>query len=198
MQHMSENVNRNTVPSGEVSLLSIFYVFSKIGAFTIGGGYAMIPLIQDELTRRGWMKEEEIPDIIALAQSAPGVLAVNTSIFAGYRLRGLKGSIVATVGSVLPSFLIILAIAMFMAGYQDNPVVVRIFNGIRPVVVSLIAVPMINMARRSNKTWWAWALCISALILVGFLRVSPIYILIVVLVLAYAVALYRQKRNNKA
>ena len=198
MQHMSENVNRNTVPSGEVSLLSIFYVFSKIGAFTIGGGYAMIPLIQDELTRRGWMKEEEIPDIIALAQSAPGVLAVNTSIFAGYRLRGLKGSIVATVGSVLPSFLIILAIAMFMAGYQDNPVVVRIFNGIRPVVVSLIAVPMINMARRSNKTWWAWALCISALILVGFLRVSPIYILIVVLVLAYAVALYRQKKDNKA
>ena len=198
MQHMSENVNRNTVPSGEVSLLSIFYVFSKIGAFTIGGGYAMIPLIQDELTRRGWMKEEEIPDIIALAQSAPGVLAVNTSIFAGYRLRGLKGSIVATVGSVLPSFLIILAIAMFMAGYQDNPIVVRIFNGIRPVVVSLIAVPMINMARRSNKTWWAWALCISALILVGFLRVSPIYILIVVLVLAYAVALYRQKKDNKA
>ena len=83
------------------SLWKIFLVFAKIGAFTIGGGYAMIPLIRDEMVRRGWMTDEELPDIIALAQSAPGVLAVNMSVFAGYRLRGVKGSIAATLGATL-------------------------------------------------------------------------------------------------
>jgi chromate transport protein ChrA len=123
------------------TLWQIFATFAKIGAFTIGGGYAMIPLIKDELVKRGWLSEEELPDIIALAQSAPGVLAVNMSIFAGHRLRGVKGSIAATLGSVLPAFLTILLIAMLFKGYQDNQVVIRIFKGIRPVVVSLIAVP---------------------------------------------------------
>ncbi len=177
-----------------VSLLNLFAVFAKIGAFTIGGGYAMIPLIQDEMTRRGWLSDDELPDIIALAQSAPGVLAVNVSIFAGYRLRGLKGSIVATLGTVLPSFVAILLIAMFMSNFQDNPIVQRIFNGIRPVVVSLIAVPMINMARKNNKTWWAWAITLVTLLLVAFLKVSPIYILLVLIILATAVSLYREKK----
>lgn len=177
-----------------VSLFQLFTVFAKIGAFTIGGGYAMIPLIQAEMTRRGWLSEDELPDIVALAQSAPGVLAVNMSIFTGYRLRGLKGSIVATVGSVLPSFLAILLIAMFMSSFQDNPVVVRIFKGIRPVVVSLIAVPMINMARKNNRTWWAWAITATTLVLVAFLKVSPIYILLVIIVLAACVALYKEGR----
>jgi Chromate transport protein ChrA len=148
-----------------VSLWRIFCVFAKIGAFTIGGGYAMIPIIRDELVKRGWLTDEELPDIIALAQSAPGILAVNMSIFAGHKLRGTKGSIAATLGSVLPSFLIILLIAMVFSGYKDNPVVERIFKGIRPVVVSLIIVPMINMARKGNKTWWAWL--ISGITLVG-------------------------------
>ena len=115
-----------------VSLWNIFITFAKIGSFTIGGGYAMIPLIREELVKKGWLSDEELPDIIALAQSAPGVLAVNMSIFAGYKMRGFKGSLAATFGSVLPSFLIILLIAMLFTGYQDNPVVVRIFKGIRP------------------------------------------------------------------
>jgi len=178
------------------SLFNIFTVFSKIGAFTIGGGYAMIPLIQDELGKRGWISEEELPDIIALAQSAPGVLAVNVSIFAGYKLHGVKGSIAATVGTVLPSFLAILLIAMFLTNYQDNPIVVRIFNGIRPVVVSLIAVPMINMARKNNKTWWAWAITAVSLILVAFLKVSPIYILLVIIVLATAFYYYKENKST--
>lgn len=141
----------------EVSLWQIFTVFAKIGAFTIGGGYAMIPLIRDEMIKRDWMTDEELPDIIAMAQSAPGVLAVNMSIFVGHKLHGVKGSVVATLGSVLPSFITILLIAMIFTNFRDNPVVERIFKGIRPVVVSLIAVPMINMARKNNKTWWAWA-----------------------------------------
>jgi len=178
-----------------VSLWQLFTVFAKIGAFTIGGGYAMIPLIEAEMNKRGWISSDELPDIIALAQSAPGVLAVNMSIFAGYKLRGVKGSIAATFGSVLPSFLIILAIAMFMSNFQDNPIMIRIFKGIRPVVVSLIAVPMINMARKNNKTWWAWLITIITLILVAFMNVSPIWILLVIMVLAFMVAYFKERRK---
>lgn len=157
----------------------------------------MIPLIQNELTRRKWLDEQELPDIIALAQSAPGILAVNVSIFAGYKLRGVKGSIVATVGTVLPSFVIILAIAMLFTGYQDNPIVIRIFNGIRPVVVSLIAVPMINMAKKNNKTWWAWVISIVSLLLVAFAKVSPIYILIVIMVISFSIAWIKEHRQKE-
>ena len=171
----------------KVPLLSIMGVFAKIGAFTIGGGYAMIPIIERELTRRGWMKEEELPDVIALAQSAPGVLAVNVSIFTGYKLRGVKGSIAATIGAVLPSFLIILAIAMFISNFQDQPLVIKIFKGIRPVVVSLIAVPMINMARKGNKCWWQWLITAAALVAVAVMGISPIYILLTVIVGALAI-----------
>ena len=107
----------------EVSLWQIFTVFAKLGAFTIGGGYAMIPLIRDEMIKRDWMTDEELPDIIAMAQSAPGVLAVNMSIFVGHKLHGVKGSVVATLGSVLPSFITILLIAMIFTNFRDNPVV---------------------------------------------------------------------------
>lgn len=180
-----------------VSYWQIFLVFAKIGAFTIGGGMAMIPLIQNEIVRRGWLKEDDFPDIIALSQSAPGLLAVNISIFTGYKLRGTKGSIVATIGSVLPSVLIILLIAMAFAGYQDNPVIIRIFKGMRPVVVALIAVPMLQMARKSCRKWWSYLLAASVLVLVGILKVSPIYILIVVIVVFFAIAKYNDKiRRN--
>ena len=179
----------------EVSLWQIFTVFAKIGAFTIGGGYAMIPLIRDEMIKRDWMSDEELPDIIAMAQSAPGVLAVNMSIFVGHKLRGVKGSVVATLGSVIPSFVAILLIAMVFTNFRDNPVVERIFKGIRPVVVSLIAVPMINMARNNNKTWWAWAISAVTLFLVAFLSFSPVYILLVLIVVSAGIAVIRDKKE---
>ena len=178
------------------SLWQIFLVFAKIGSFTIGGGYAMIPLISDEIIKRKWLPEEDLPDIIALAQSAPGVLAVNMAIFTGYKIRGVKGSVAATLGSVLPSFLIILLIAMLFTNYKDNPVVIKIFKGIRPVVVSLILVPMIKMARKGNKTWWAWAISALTLIMVAFLNFSPIYILLVVIVSATLYHLYKGRRTG--
>lgn len=179
----------------DVSLWQIFTVFAKIGAFTIGGGYAMIPLVRDEMIKRDWMSDEELPDIIAMAQSATGVLAVNMSIFVGHKLRGVKGSVVATLGSVIPSFVAILLIAMVFTNFRDNPVVERIFKGIRPVVVSLIAVPMINMARKNNKTWWAWTISAVTLFLVAFLSFSPVYILLVLIVVSAGIAVIRDKKE---
>lgn len=189
MEETTEKQNQGTA-----SLKELFLVFMKIGAFTIGGGYAMIPLIKNELDKRKWIGEDELPDIIALAQSAPGILAVNVSIFAGYKIKGLKGSIAATLGSTLPSFLIILAIAMAFTNFKDNPTVISIFKGIRPVVVALIASPMISMARKSDKTWWAWCITGASLLAVSFLSVSPIYIILTVLVLSVAVIKLRERR----
>ncbi len=189
MEETTEKQNQGTA-----SLKELFLVFMKIGAFTIGGGYAMIPLIKNELYKRKWIGEDELPDIIALAQSAPGILAVNVSIFAGYKIKGLKGSIAATLGSILPSFLIILAIAMAFTNFKDNPTVISIFKGIRPVVVALIASPMISMARKSDKTWWAWCITGTSLLAVSFLSVSPIYIILTVLVLSVAVVKLRERR----
>jgi chromate transporter len=156
----------------------------------------MIPIIQDEMSRKKWIPEDELPDIVALSQSAPGVMAVNISIFAGYRLRGIKGSIAATLGSIMPSFLIILMIAMVFSAFKDNPVVERIFKGIRPAVIALIAVPMIKMAKKSNKTWWAWAISILALALVAFMGISPIYILLVVIIISLSITWYREQRQR--
>ena len=125
----------------QVSLWNLFRVFAKVGAFTIGGGYAMLPLIEEEMTKRGWISAEDIQDIIVLAQSAPGILAVNMAIYTGHKIRGLKGSIVSAVGAVLPSLVIILLIAMFFTEFKENDIVRRIFQGVRPAAVALILVP---------------------------------------------------------
>ena len=101
--------------------LEAFSIFFKIGAFTIGGGYAMVPLIENEIvTKRNWIAKEDFIDLLAISQSAPGILAVNISIFIGYRLRGIRGSIITALGTILPSFLIILAIALFFPQLQGQ------------------------------------------------------------------------------
>ncbi len=180
-----------------VSLWKIFFVFAKIGAFTIGGGIPMIAAIKSELTEKGWLKDEDFIDIITLAQTAPGLFAVNISILTGHKLRGTKGSVVATIASCLPPFLIILAVAMFFTSFKDNEYVIRAFKGIRPVVVALIGVPMISMLKTTDMKWWSWLLVISSMTLVCFMKVSPIYILICVIVIAAAVSWYNDKKCKK-
>ena len=179
-----------------VSLWKIFLTFGKIGAFTIGGGIPMIAAIKSELVERNWLGEEEFTDIIALAQSAPGLFAVNISILTGHKLRGTKGSIVATIGSCLPPFLIILGIAMFFTSFKDNEYVIRAFKGIRPVVVALIGVPMLSMIKSTKMKWWSWVIVISSMVLVCFLKVSPIYILICVIAMALAVSWWRNRDSR--
>ena len=177
--------------------LKIFTCFAKIGAFTIGGGYAMIPIIQREVVEKNkWIEEQDFLDVLAISQSAPGILAVNISIFLGYRLRGTKGSIVATIASCLPPFLIILMVAMFFTNFKDNEYVIKAFKGIRPVVVALIGVPMIDMIKATKMRWWSWVIVISSMTLVCFLKVSPVYILICVIVMALFISWYKERRRK--
>lgn len=160
--------------------LESFGIFFKIGAFTIGGGYAMVPLIEDEIVeKRKWISKDDFIDLLAISQSAPGILAVNISIFIGYKLKGVKGSIVTALGTVLPSFLMILAIALFFHSFQDNPIVEKIFKGIRPAVVALIAAPTFSMAKSAKINKFNLWIPIVSTLLIWLMGVSPIYIIII-------------------
>lgn len=179
--------------------LEAFGLFSKIGLFTIGGGYAMVPLIEEEIVeKRKWIGKDDFIDLLAIAQSTPGILAVNISIFLGYKLRGFRGSLVTTMGTVLPSFFIILIIAMFFHNFKDNAVVERIFKGIRPAVVALIAAPTFSMAKSARiNRYNIWIPVVSALIiwLFGF---SPIWVIIIAGVGGYVYGrLRRPKIKNE-
>lgn len=159
--------------------LESFKTFFKIGIFTLGGGYAMIPLIEEEVVNRHrWVGKEEMLDLIAIAQSCPGVFAINISIFVGYKLRKVRGAIATALGTALPSFLIILVIAMFFHQFEDNRVVAAMFRGIRPAVVALIAVPTFNLGKRAElNKFTIWIPVVSALA-IWLLGVSPIWIII--------------------
>ena len=157
-----------------------FKTFFKIGMFTIGGGYAMIPIIETEVVNKHhWVSKEEFLDLIAISQSCPGVFAINISIFIGYKLKKIPGAIATALGTALPSFLIILAIAIFLHQFEDNPVVAAIFRGIRPAVVALIAVPTFNLAKSANITWaTCWIPIAGALAIYLIDGFSPIYLII--------------------
>ena len=161
----------------------LFYVFLKIGTFTLGGGYAMIPLIQREVVdKKQWIDEEEFLNMIALAQAAPGIIAVNSAIFIGWRCGGWRGVIGAVMGAVLPSFLIILAIAMLFQDYKDQPAVEAVFKGVRPAVVALIAAPLLKMARTAKITWLTALIPIAAALLIWLTGLSPVWIIFITIV----------------
>jgi chromate transporter len=158
----------------------IFYTFAKIGMFTIGGGYAMLPLIQKEVVdKKKWISSSEFVDLIAISQSVPGVLAVNISIITGYRLKKNLGSIVATFGTILPSFVIILAIALFFRSFQENIYINKMFKAIRPAVVALIAVPVFSTAKVVGINIKTLIIPLASAFLIWYWGVSPIYIVLI-------------------
>lgn len=167
-------------------MFEAFKTFFKIGLFTLGGGYAMIPIIQEEVVERHkWIDKEQMLDLIAIAQSCPGVFAINISTFVGYKIGKVKGALCTTLGAALPSFLIILLIAIFFRQFQDHPTVAAIFRGIRPAVVALIAVPTFNLAKTARIGWAnCWIPIVSALA-IWAMGVSPLVIIIVAAVAGY-------------
>lgn len=157
----------------------LFKTFFKIGVVTFGGGYAMIPLIEaDVVDKNKWVDKEEFLNLIAIAQSCPGVFAVNISTFIGYKLKKTPGAVCTTLGAALPSFLIILLIAMFFHQFQDNKIVAAMFRGIRPAVVALIAVPTFNLAKNAHITLSNCWIPIAGALLIWLLDVNPIYVII--------------------
>lgn len=159
--------------------LQLFTTFMKIGAFTFGGGWAMIPIIEREVVdNHKWVTREDFLDDLAVAQSLPGILAVNISVLVGNRLRGTQGSIVAALGTIIPSFVLILLIAIFFVHIYSNPVVERIFKGIRPAVVALIVAPVLTTARSARLNKYTFAIPIVVAMLIWLCGVSPIVCII--------------------
>lgn len=158
-------------------LWSIFYSFLKIGTFTFGGGYAMVPLIEHEIVgNRKWIKSKEFMNLLTLAQSAPGPIALNASVFVGYKMRGYPGAIAGILGVVVPAFLIILLIAMFFAEIRYNKWIDAAFNGMRPAVVALIIAPVIELAK--GMKWWGYAVAGAVAVAVWYLSVSPVLLIV--------------------
>lgn len=130
----------------------LFWTYIKIGTFTIGGGYAMLPLIEREVVdKHHWIDAQEFLDMIALAQAAPGLIAVNSAIFIGWKIYGWRGIVATVLGAILPSFIIILLIAMVFRDIREYPVIEAVFKGVRPAVVALIAATVIRMIYKLFK-----------------------------------------------
>lgn len=179
-------------------LLNFFLTCNKIGAFTLGGGYAMIPIMEREFVDKSqWMEKQEFMDIMVVAQTTPGIFAIDMASHIGYKLKGVWGGIVGAVGIALPSIITLLIIAMFFQQFKDNYWVGKFFMGVRPAVVAMIAAPCFKMAKTANinrYNIWIPVVCCGLIALLG---VSPIYIIIAAGVLGWLYGKYIKKESIK-
>jgi chromate transporter len=160
-------------------LFDIFKTFFKVGAFTIGGGYAMIPIIQKEVVdNKNWMKNEEFLDAIAVTNSLPGPLAINSATFVGYKTAGVKGALAAALGATMPSFLIILTIAVFFSNFSNNAILEHVFAGVRPAVVALILYALVKLAKSAGITKINMGIGLIALAAILLINLHPIFVVI--------------------
>jgi len=160
-------------------MLKLFSTFFKIGLFSFGGGYAMIPLIEKEIVdKRGWVAKDEIVDVLAVAQSTPGAVAVNSATAVGYKIAGFKGAVASTFGVAVPSFTIIITIAAFFSRFKDYVVVKSAFSGIGAAVVALIVTAAISVSKNSIKDRVDILVASITFLLVAFLKVNPIFLII--------------------
>ena len=174
----------------------LFLSFLKIGLFTFGGGYAMIPIIEKEvIDNRKWIEQKEFLDLLTLAQSAPGPISLNTAVFVGYKLYGYRGALTALAGVVTPSFLIILTVAIFFSQIRNNPVIDAAFKGIRPIVVALMFAPALGFARSISGI--ATAVAAAVALLIWYAGISPILILLVGAIVGILLAARRGKEAER-
>ncbi len=187
-------------------LLKMFLTFFKIGITTFGGGYAMIPILQREVCeKKKWINDEEMLSIVAIAESTPGPVAINMATYVGYKVLGVLGAIFCTVGVVLPSFIIILCIALFFNNLMEYPIVVSIFNGIRCGVATLIIYTAIKLLRKVKKSAFnivTFLLSFTALLLVNIFAwdFSAVYVILIGLVLSLcytSICIYKEKKERK-
>ncbi|MBO4451488.1 MAG: chromate transporter [Bacteroidaceae bacterium] len=176
------------------NLLSMFLVFAKIGAFTLGGGYAMVPIMEKDIVdRHQWLTREEFMDVLIVAQSTPGLFAINMASHIGNKTMGVLGGIVASFGVALPSIVSILLIAMFFRAFKDNIYIEKIFMGVRPAVVALIAAPCFSMARAAKLSLSNLWIPVVSCLLITLFGVSPIWIILVAGLAGY---LYGRFKTN--
>ena len=174
-------------------LIKLFMAFAKIGAVTFGGGYAMLPILQrDIVEKHGWATEEELMNYFAIGQCTPGVIAVNTGTFVGYKIKGVLGGIAATLGVIFPSIVIITIISAFISNFSDMEIVKHAFNGIRICVCVLIFNAVTKLAKNALIDRWAWGIFLLVFILSVFFDVSASILIIISGILGYAIMRMRK------
>ncbi len=179
-------------------IMRLFYIFLKIGAFTFGGGYAMIPLIQREVVENEeWITDDDILEIVAIAESTPGPIAINSATFVGYRVAGFWGAFFSTLGVVLPSFIIILLISAILNEFKDNKYVQYAFNGIRVGVLALIVKALWAMYKKAPKGWVSYIVMAGAFITTAFLDISILWVLIGCAAFGLITSLLIERRMKK-
>ena len=180
------------------TLLSLFWSFFKIGAFTFGGGYAMISLIQREAVEvKKWITEDDILDIIAIAESTPGPIAINSSTFVGYKVMGFWGAFCATLGTVIPSFVVITVISFCLEQFRHLQAVNFAFNGIRVAVVALILKALITMFKKCDKNAIAYGIMIFSFVTAAILKIKVILVLIMCALIGLIYHIYSLRGGNK-
>lgn len=176
-------------------LWQLFVTFSKIGGFTFGGGYAMLPMLQREVVeKRGWATEDEILDYFAIGQCTPGIIFVNTATFVGYKKKGVMGAIAATVGSIFPSVIIVMVIAAVLNNFAELPIVQHAFGAIRVVVGVLIVNAVIGMWKKSVVDKFCAVIAVGAFLLSAILSISPIWIVLGAALLGVALPVVKGAR----
>ena len=179
----------------------LFSTFFKIGAFTLGGGYAMLSMVEKAVVdNKKWIPADEFWDMIAIVQSLPGVFAVNTALYVGHKIAGRKGAAAAMLGAIIPSIVIILLLATIFREYHDLPVVERIFKGIRPCVVALILAPSLRMVKSAKINWKTAIIPIATVALIWWLKVSPAWVILAAIAgsLLYALLINRKAKKKEA
>lgn len=196
---MSENTGKK-----ENIYLQLFIEFFTLGLFTFGGGYAMIGLLEERMTRRGWLDSDEILDCIAVTQTLPGVIAVNMSLYVGYRLKGIKGALVSVFGMVLPSFVIIILIAMFMENFGDNRYIQGALKGIRIATLGLILSAAVKLAAKTydkvkgSKADSAFSILLFGVsfLLISFMGIDAVWVILGGMILGICYSLIKARRGE--
>ena len=180
-------------------LLELYLAFVKIGAFTFGGGLAMMPIMQRELIeKRGWITEEELIDYFAIGQSTPGIIAVNVATFVGYKKLGWFGGIIGTLGVVTPSWVIIMLLAGAISSVDKYPLAQKALRGINVAVAALLTSVIVKFSKKTIKSIWNAVFMLLAFVLIYFFKVQSVWIILASLVTGSLLTLYRQKKTKAA
>jgi len=177
--------------------LELYFAFVKIGAFTFGGGLAMMPIMQRELIeKRGWITEEELIDYFAIGQSTPGIIAVNVATFVGYKKLGWLGGIIGTIGVVTPSWVIIMLLAGAISSVDKYPVAQKALKGINVAVAALLTSVIVKFSKKTIKNIWNALFMLLAFALIYFFKVQSVWIILASLIIGSLLTLYRQKKQK--
>lgn len=178
-------------------LSELYMAFFRIGGFTIGGGYVMLPMMQKEVVdNKGWVTDEDMVNYYALSSSVPGVIAINTATMVGYRMRGVRGAVSATAGMVTPSLVIIMFIAAFLTKFQDYAIVQSAFAGVRVAVFSVMVMAVVRIGKKVIKDWKGWLYALLAFLVVVVLDVSPIYVILCAIALGVTVSVIEMRKER--